>query len=126
MKVTIYNRNGTTEGAVPCQAVEPYCGDEWKMVVFERAVNTGTYSTEISRYLITNLSFILEGSKQGREPDETDTPMCILLLDDEGGHVRMWEGAKGVSFLKGLVTFKAEGEWFTICGPVMIEPQIRK
>jgi len=126
MKVTIYNRDGSTFKSLECEAVHPHCGDYKSIVIHTKEDNTVATIEGLSAiddYIYTNLPFAVDGKLYQYQQDEPCGPKeRVTLLSDNGSEIRMWKNAMGLSYLRDIVSFKADGEWYAVSGNVTINP----
>jgi hypothetical protein len=125
-KVRIFNKDGTVWKETEFVEAQPHCGD-FRLILLKRDEDPmrKMIGTQKDEYLITNLSFVVEGvdCKGWRQPEERDAKSCVMLLGDNGSELSRWEGAKCVGFQSDMVFFNVDGIWYSATGNVVIEPE---
>lgn len=111
MKVTLYNQDGKTYEEVECADVQPHCGN-FKLIVV----------SGVSRYIVTNLPFVCDGKlwTHAREPSPDEPKEMVKLLDNTGRVIQSWRNVQGLSYRSDIVSFKSDGQWYSVVGNVVI------
>jgi hypothetical protein len=126
MQIIIYNKNGGVFKSLDCEEVQPLCGAYKSIVIkkdYDDIIAVVERCNAILDYMYTNLPFVAVGDDQYEQrASPLEDNKRVILFNDSGGMIRMWENVSGLCFLRDIISFNSDNEWYSVNGNVTITP----